>query len=244
MKICSLQFFPIFCMNLNVLFFINSFIYDLFNIFTFYKHILKFNNSYDIVSMTVRIIIPTHKLKSKFRFKSQKVLPAESAFEFEPATANNFGILEVVNSTHLYWIYVFTNETLIDEFTLIRVSHRNLDCFLQAFLILEVLFDSGPQPGIWACVFGAFKASWSSKQQQHHWQRVSHKNINKFQVPKSTGPLQLKMHSFDSTLDWIFADGTLFCQKHQKSFCTITLAFECKQLGHQRLESEWKFGKQ
>lgn len=49
---------------------------------------------------------------------------------------NTYAILEVINSTYLYWIYVYTNETIIDEFHLVKVSILLLLLLLNFFLNL------------------------------------------------------------------------------------------------------------
>lgn len=87
--------------------------------------------SYENVEMPIRISLPKHKYRratsttaTTTTAKKTNVVKtsAATAFEYEPRSSNTYGILEVVNSTHLYWIYIFTNETLIDEFHLVKVN--------------------------------------------------------------------------------------------------------------------------
>jgi hypothetical protein len=46
------------------------------------------------------------------------------AFKYNPMTANNYGLLEIINSTFIKWSFVYSNETVIDHLYLVKVNMK------------------------------------------------------------------------------------------------------------------------
>lgn len=72
----------------------------------------KFQTSYDNTEMPVYISLPKYSVGVNRQLQDKW-----SAFRYQPHVDNTYGLFEVINSTFIKWSYIYSNKTIIDEFT-------------------------------------------------------------------------------------------------------------------------------
>lgn len=91
------------------------------------KSIRKFQYDYKSPEMPVVLTLPKYSIGT-----NRKVTEEWSAFKFQPYDDHTYGLLEVINSTSIKWTYIYSNESIIDEFLLTKVNY-----FLIVMLIIK-----------------------------------------------------------------------------------------------------------
>lgn len=75
----------------------------------------KYQTSYENAEMPVYISLPKYSVGVNRQMEEKW-----SAFRYQPYVDNTYAMLEVFNSTFIKWSYIFSNNTLIDEFYLTK----------------------------------------------------------------------------------------------------------------------------
>lgn len=77
----------------------------------------KYEPNYQEPKMPLKISLPSNL----FNGSSQKIQPKNwTSFLYGPLNDYTYGMIKVVNNTHLKWIYLHSNESIIDEFNFVK----------------------------------------------------------------------------------------------------------------------------